>query len=191
MKVFGKQYWWPADTQDEIIIGAILTQNTAWQNVEKAIENLKKVGLCSLDKIRNAPQNTIEDLIKPSGFYKQKSLYLKEIANFFKDFNENTDTLNFRKSLLNIKGVGLETADSILLYAFSRPIFVVDAYTKRFVERKKLFYSLEYHKVQQFFMHNLPQDVELYKEYHALIVKLAKTFCRKKPNCKECPIRCA
>lgn len=190
LQFFGKQYWWPADTQDEIIIGAILTQNTAWQNVEKAIENLKKANLCSLHKIRNTPQSIIEDLIKPSGFYRQKSLYLKEIATFFKDFNESTDTLHFRKALLNVKGVGLETADSILLYAFSRPVFVIDAYTKRLVERHGLFYSKDYNKLAQFFTQNLPHDVELFKEYHALIVKLAKTFCKTKPNCKECPIKC-
>ncbi|OSS41580.1 Endonuclease 3 [Desulfurella amilsii] len=190
-KIFGKQHWWPADSQDEVIIGAILTQNTAWQNVEKAIENLKKTNLCSLDKIRNSSQSIIEGLIKPSGFYRQKSLYLKEIASFFKNFDKNnTDTANFRKMLLNVKGIGFETADSILLYVFSRPIFVVDAYTKRLVERKKLFYSLEYNKVQQFFMQNLPHDIELFKEYHALIVKLGKIFCRKKPNCAGCPIKC-
>jgi endonuclease-3 related protein len=190
LQFFGKQYWWPADTQDEIIIGAILTQNTAWQNVEKAIENLKKANLCSLHKIRNVPQSIIEDLIKPSGFYRQKSLYLKEIATFFKYFNESTDTLHFRKALLNVKGVGLETADSILLYAFSRPVFVIDAYTKRLVERHGFFYSKDYNKLAQFFTQNLPDDVELFKEYHALIVKLAKTFCKTKPNCKECPIKC-
>jgi endonuclease-3 related protein len=191
LQFFGKQYWWPADTQDEIIIGAILTQNTAWQNVEKAIGNLKKANLCSLQEIRNTPQSIIEDLIKTSGFYRQKSLYLKEIASFFKDFNESTDTVNFRKALLNVKGIGLETADSILLYAFSKPVFVVDAYTKRLVERHKLFYSKDYNKLAQFFfMKNLPNDVELFKDYHALIVKLGKTFCRKKPNCKECPLKC-
>lgn len=191
LQFFGKQYWWPADSQDEVIIGAILTQNTSWQNVEKAIENLKKANLCSLDKIRNVSENIIEDLIKPSGFYRQKSIYLKEISHFFKDFNEKSiDTENFRKKLLKVKGVGLETADSILLYAFSRPIFVVDAYTKRLIERKRLFYSQKYNKIQQFFMQNLPHDVELFKEYHALIVKLGKTFCRKKPNCEGCPIKC-
>jgi len=191
LKFFGKQYWWPADTQDEIIIGAILTQNTSWQNVEKAIENLKKADLCNLDEIRNAPQGTIEDLIRSCGFYKQKSLYLKEIATFFKNFNKNTDTANFRKALLNVKGVGFETADSILLYAFSRPVFVIDAYTKRLVQRHGFFYSKDYNELAHFFMQNLPRDVELFKEYHALIVKLGKTFCKTKPNCKECPIKCA
>ncbi|WP_291492652.1 endonuclease III domain-containing protein [Desulfurella sp.] len=192
LQFFGKQYWWPAETKDEIIIGAILTQNTSWQNVEKAIFNLKKEGFCNLCKIRDVPLEYIQQLIKPAGFYKQKSVYLKEIAKFFANFDENTtDTLQFRKMLLNVKGIGLETADSILLYAFSRPVFVIDAYTIRFLKRKKLFDSSKYEEVQSFFMQNLPKDVELFKEYHALIVKLAKTYCRKNPNCTECPIKCA
>lgn len=190
LKFFSKQDWWPADTKDEVIIGAILTQNTAWSNVEKVIENLKKAGLCTLSALKKTPQDKLQKLIKPAGFYRQKSLYLKEIALFFEDFDENIDTITFRKKLLNIKGVGFETADSILLYAFSRPIFVIDAYTKRLVERRKLLNESRYKQLQRFFMENLPQDVELFKEYHALIVKLGKTFCKKVPNCKECPLQC-
>ncbi len=187
---FSKQNWWDTSTKDEIIIGAILTQNTAWNNVEKAIENLKKRDLCNLKKIRETSKEELEQLIKPSGFYKQKSLYLKEVAKFFENFNESIDTDTLRKKLLGLKGIGFETADSILLYAFSRPIFVVDAYTKRLIERNKLFNSKKYSDVQRFFMENIPYNVELYKEYHALIVKLGKTFCRKTPHCDRCPIKC-
>ncbi len=190
LQFFGRQYWWPAETKDEIIIGAILTQNTNWQNVEKAIINLKKEGLCALGKLRKISLDDIQRLIKPAGFYKQKSIYLKEIAMFFENFDENTETTLFRKKLLKVKGIGFETADSILLYAFSRPVFVVDAYTVRFVSRRKLFNSTKYNEVQSFFMKNLPVDVELFKEYHALIVKLAKTYCRKNPTCRVCPLRC-
>ncbi len=190
LSFFSKQNWWDIVTNDEIIIGAILTQNTAWNNVEKAIENLKNKDLCNLKKIREISKQELEQLIKPSGFYKQKSIYLKEVAKFFENFNESIDTDTFRKKLLNLKGIGFETADSILLYAFSRPIFVVDAYTKRLIERKKLFYSKNYSDIQRFFMENIPRDVELYKEYHALIVKLGKTFCKKSPQCRGCPIKC-
>lgn len=190
MSFFSKQNWWDTASRDEIIIGAILTQNTAWNNVEKAIENLKERGLCNLKKIRETSKQELEQLIKPSGFYKQKSIYLKEIAKFFENFNESIDTDTFRKKLLGLKGIGFETADSILLYAFSRPIFVVDAYTKRLIERKRLFSSKNYNDIQRFFMENVPRDVELYKEYHALIVKLGKTFCKKSPKCTGCPIKC-
>ncbi len=190
LSFFSKQNWWDIVTSDEIIIGAILTQNTAWNNVEKAIENLKNKDLCNLKKIREISKQELEQLIKPSGFYKQKSIYLKEVAKFFENFNESIDTDTFRKKLLSLKGIGFETADSILLYAFSRPIFVVDAYTKRLIERKKIFYSKNYSDIQRFFMENIPRDVELYKEYHALIVKLGKTFCKKSPHCRGCPIKC-
>ncbi|MDY6820402.1 MAG: endonuclease III domain-containing protein [Deferribacterota bacterium] len=190
---YGKQHWWPADTDFEVVIGAILTQNTTWQNCEKAIENLKKHNLISPEKIHNIDLPVLKKLIKSAGFYNQKAQYLKNISSFITDnLKGNLQQLSYlsiddaRKLLLNIQGVGFETADTILLYAIEKPIFVMDAYTKRFISR---FYKLKfksYNNLQNFFMNNLEQDVELYKEYHALIVKHSKTYCLKKPLCNNC-----
>ncbi len=186
---FGKQYWWPAKTKDEIIIGAILTQNTSWKNVEKSIKNLRNANLTELKKLVNASDLNL--LIKPSGFFNQKAEYLKNIASAL-DKNKVAEmpTNKARKYLLSIKGIGKETADSILLYAFEKPIFVVDAYTKRIFSRLGLIdKNLKYDEIQKFFMKNLPEDIYIYNEFHALIVMLGKNFCGKqKPNCKNCPL---
>ncbi|WP_022671356.1 endonuclease III domain-containing protein [Hippea alviniae] len=191
---YGQQHWWPAQTKEEIIIGAILTQNTAWKNVEKAIQNLKATDSCNLNAIFYMDIERLKDAIKPAGFFNQKSIYLKNISRFFKEeggierlFSFSTEEL--RKKLLSVKGIGKETADSILLYAFERPIFVIDAYTKRLAERHKLSKKLDYDCLQKLFMDNLPKDYKLFNEYHALIVKNAKEFCRKKPDCENCPLR--
>ncbi len=190
---FGKQHWWPAQTRDEVVIGAVLTQNTAWINVERAIENLKKEGLITLKAIYHCDIKALREFIKPAGFFNQKSIYLKNIATFFVknggfDLLDDLGTDELRKRLLAVKGVGKETADSILLYAFKRPVFVVDAYTKRLVARHKLQDKLDYDSIQMLFMKNLPLDVSLFNEYHALIVKLGKEFCKNKPMCKGCPL---
>ncbi len=190
---FGPQHWWPAKTRDEVVIGAILTQNTAWKNVENALDNLKDNGLLELKKLYKMDTETIKELIKPAGFFNQKAEYLKNISKFFvenRGFEElsKLDTKALRQKLLNVKGVGKETADSILLYAFEKPISVVDAYTKRLVKRHKLCECSNYDEIQNLFMENLPLDEELFNEYHALIVKLAKEFCRKKPICNGCPL---
>ncbi len=192
-KKFGEQHWWPADTKDEVVIGAVLTQNTAWNNVEKAIANLKKAGVLSLSDIARVNEELLKELIKPAGFFNQKALYLKNVAYFIKNHGgfphlSKKSTHELRKMLLSVKGVGKETADSILLYAFERPVFVVDAYTKRVVSRHKLSEDLTYDNIQKLFMENLPLDVNLFNEYHALIVKLAKEYCKKKPLCKGCPL---
>ena len=192
-KKFGEQHWWPADTKDEVVIGAVLTQNTAWNNVEKAIANLKKAGVLSLKDIARVDEELLKELIKPAGFFNQKALYLKNVAYFIKNHGgfphlSKKSTHELRKMLLSVKGVGKETADSILLYAFERPVFVVDAYTKRVVSRHKLSEDLTYDSIQKLFMENLPLDVNLFNEYHALIVKLAKEHCKKKPLCKGCPL---
>ncbi len=190
---FGPQHWWPAETVDEIVIGAVLTQNTAWKNVEKALENLRNNGLLELKKLSETNVETIKELIKPAGFFNQKAIYLKNISDFFvksgglKELS-HLDTKTLRQKLLNVKGIGKETADSILLYAFKRPIFVVDAYTRRLIERHKLCDCSSYDEVQKLFMENLPLDEKLFNEYHALIVKLAKEFCSKKPICNGCPL---
>ena len=192
-KKFGEQHWWPADTKDEVVIGAVLTQNTAWNNVEKAIANLKKAGVLSLSDIARVDEELLKELIKPAGFFNQKALYLKNVANFIENHGgfphlSKKSTHELRKMFLSVKGVGKETADSILLYAFERPVFVVDAYTKRVVSRHKLSEDLTYDSIQKLFMENLPLDVNLFNEYHALIVKLAKEYCKKKPLCKGCPL---
>jgi len=190
---FGPQHWWPANTKDEVVIGAILTQNTAWKNVEKALNNLRNSDLLELKKLSEADIETIKHLIKPAGFFNQKAVYLKNISRFFienRGFEElsKLDTKTLRKKLLNVKGVGKETADSILLYVFKKPIFVVDTYTKRLIKRHNLCDCSDYDEVQKLFMENLPLDEKLFNEYHALIVKLAKEYCKKRPICNGCPL---
>lgn len=196
LKHFGSQYWWPAETRFEIIVGAILTQNTSWKNVEKAIKNLKKEKMLNCRKIANINLRKLESLIQPSGFYKQKAERLKKFCEYLdryyasdlnKFFDRNTDEI--RKELLSLNGIGNETADSVLLYAGEKPIFVIDAYTKRMCERTGLTKAEKYEELQSFFEKNLPQNIELYKEFHALIVELGKNFCRKKPGCDGCPLK--
>lgn len=194
---FGPQAWWPGDTAFEIIVGAILTQNTAWVNVEKAIKNLKENNLLSSKALSRTKTSRIARLIKPSGYYNIKAKRLKNFLNFLSTkFNGNlnrlfkTDLLVLRQALLEVKGIGPETADSILLYAANKPIFVIDAYTKRIFSRHGLVNEdAAYDDLQQFFMSNLPKDARLYNEYHALIVKVGKDLCRKRPKCDLCPLK--
>jgi len=193
---FGKQNWWPVDLEyhrkhktapfDEIVIGAILTQNTSWKNVEKALNRLKEKGKLSLEAILETPIGELEKLIKPAGFYKQKARYLKEVAKFIKDLNGDTPK---RGELLKVKGIGKETADVILLYAYNVPSFVIDKYTLRWLER---FFGLKfnYEGAKSFFEENLPKDLEIFKEFHALLDELAKNYClAKKPKCEMCPLK--
>lgn len=191
---FGKQNWWPGDTRDEIIIGAVLTQNTSWKNVEKAISNLKTNDCLSLNCIRETPPEMIASLIKSAGFYKQKSSTLKAISDYFaNDFTESTKNSpkRFREELLSIKGIGNETADSILLYAFDIPFFVIDTYTKRVLNRHGIIKNnANYKNIQSLFHSFIPKDPYVYNEYHALIVKLGKEYCLKKaPKCELCPVK--
>jgi len=177
LKEFGKQHWWPAETRFEVIVGAILTQNTAWRNVEKAIANLKEANVLSAEKLLKV--DDLERLIKPAGFYNQKAERLRLIAEWFLKNQrkaEKMDRMELRKELLGIKGIGKETADSIILYAFEKPIFVVDAYTRRFCKYYNLFEGKEYDEYRVFFERNLPFDVEIFKEYHALIVAWGKKY---------------
>lgn len=190
---FGYQYWWPAKTKFEIIIGAILTQQTAWQNVEKAIANLKKSNLLDVASLSSAKRKVVESCIRPSGFYKQKAGRIIGISKYIVD-NNGGDVDNFlksvsRKELLAINGVGKETADSILLYAANRKIFPIDAYTFRILSRIGITNEKNYDELQKFFHGNLPKNLRVYNEFHALLVKLGKTFCKKKPNCQQCPIK--
>lgn len=190
---FGPRNWWPAETAFEVIIGAVLTQNTAWKNVELAIINLKKKGLMTAESIARASTKDLEKAAHPSGFYRQKAKRIKEISEFLIEeydgdlddiFNRPTGEL--RKELLGLKGIGPETADSILLYAAGKPVFVIDSYTKRLVNRLGLTEAKNYDELQVFFMKRLPSDVEMFNEYHALIVEFCKIICRPRPLCGEC-----
>ena len=184
---FGHQNWWPADTPFEVIIGAILTQQTRWTNVEQAIANLKEHGLLEPETLAQATVELIEELVHCCGFYRQKASRLNNIAKHFADigienvFNVPTDEL--RDDMLSLNGVGNETADSIVLYAANKPKFVIDAYTTRIMDCLGI--NENYTGLQKLFEQELPVNVDLYKEYHALIVEFAKTYCGKK-RCEEC-----
>lgn len=193
---FGPQRWWPADTPFEVVVGAILTQNTSWKNVERAIANLKNEDVLGPGGIYRIPEEQLETLLVPSGFFKVKTKRLKHFINFlFEKYGGDLDRLLslepalLRNELLGINGIGKETADSIILYAADKPSFVVDAYTKRVFERLGMLdKDAEYDEIKQLFEEDLPQDVKLYNEFHALIVVLAKDICKKKPVCEKCPL---
>ena len=193
---FGPQHWWPGQTQFEIITGAILTQNTNWTNVEKAIANLKSADCLTPEKLYHLEVSQLAELIRPAGYYNIKTKRLKNFVNWlFDNYDgqlanlETIDTNQLRAELLAIKGVGFETADSILLYAFERPVFVVDAYTARIAFRHQLIEpDAGYEQLRELFQSNLPQDVQLFNEYHALLVKVGKEFCKPKAKCPGCPL---
>ncbi|MFH1520004.1 MAG: hypothetical protein ABIE75_05510 [Candidatus Omnitrophota bacterium] len=194
---FGPQHWWPGETPFEVIVGAILTQNTNWGNVEKAIKNLKKKNLLKPRKIKEISEKRLARLIRPSGYFNIKARRLKNFVGFlFKEYRGSLknmfeeDYLKLRAKLLRVKGIGLETADSILLYAGGKPIFVVDAYTKRILSRHNLIEDkASYSEIQNLFMDSLSCDEKLFNEYHALLVKLGKDICKSVPQCHICPIR--
>ena len=193
----GPRHWWPARTSFEVMIGAILTQNTAWKNVEKAIGNLKKEDALSFKKFCSISENDIAQLIRPSGYFNQKAKRLVIFCDFIKNeyggiINKmkKQDTVLLRNQLLALKGIGPETADSILLYALDKPVFVIDLYTKRILSRHNLLpFSDTYDEYQRFFTDNLPEDTKLYNEYHALLVYCGNNYCRKKPKCASCPLK--
>jgi endonuclease-3 related protein len=197
LSYFGKQNWWPAkrnfeSDEWEICLGAILTQNTNWRNVEKALDNLNKHGKITVKSISEAPKEELTKIIRPAGFYNQKAERLKTFSKFVLKFGSLENFLKNvkREELLKLKGIGPETANSILLYAGNRPYFVVDAYTRRVFSRLGFIdANTNYETIRKFFEKNLPRDVEIYKEFHALIVELAKKFCRKNPLCNECPLK--
>ncbi|MFA5156534.1 MAG: endonuclease III domain-containing protein [Candidatus Omnitrophota bacterium] len=197
-KAFGPQKWWPAETAFEVMVGAILTQNTSWTNVEKAIASLKKHKALDSRKLRRLSHKQLSRLIKPAGYYNIKAKRLKNFLDFLfgaykADIRKMSavDTDILRGQLLSVNGIGPETADSILLYALNKPVFVVDAYTKRIIGRHKLIKeSSGYDEVQKLFMSGLKKEEKIFNEYHALLVKLAKDFCLKsKPKCEKCPIK--
>ena len=198
-KEYGKQGWWPVTLENEIhpkyhvsklsdkhrfeiIVGAILTQNTNWKNVEKAIVELNKAKVLSVDGILSVSVGRLGKLIRSAGYYNQKASRLKIVAKFFSSVNGVS-----RDRLLDVKGIGPETADSILLYAFEKPYFVVDAYTRRIFSRLGFEFN-DYDELQRLFMNGLISDVKLFNDYHALLVELTKRHCRVKPECKGCPL---
>ena len=193
---FGPQQWWPGETGFEIITGAILTQNTNWANVEKAINNLKSADCLTPEKIHHLDAVQLAELIRPAGYFNIKAKRLKNFVNWlFENYNSNLtdlesiDTDRLREELLTIKGVGRETADSILLYAFDRPIFVVDTYTARIIFRHELIGpDADYEQLKELFESSLPADTQLFNEYHALLVRVGKEFCRPKARCPGCPL---
>ncbi|MCK4368753.1 MAG: endonuclease [Dehalococcoidales bacterium] len=191
---FGPQHWWPAQEPFEVIVGAILTQSAAWGNVEKAIANLRAAEALSPGALRRLPRSKLAKLVHPCGYYNAKALKLKSFAfwlgNHYKDdldrFFDN-DTGDLRRQLLSIHGIGRETADSIVLYAANKPIFVIDAYTRRVISRIGLAPEKDsYAAYQAFFTEHLPPDAELFNEYHALLVCQGKNVCRRHPLCQQC-----
>jgi len=196
-KAWGAQHWWPAETLFEVMVGAVLTQNTAWSNVEKAMANLKLGRLLTPAGLDRAPESRLAAFIRPSGYYNVKAKRLKNLVGFIRDRYSGSlgkmfsrDPAELRRGLLSVNGIGPETADAILLYAANMPFFVVDAYTKRVFSRHAFIApDAAYDDVRNLFMDNLPADARLYNEFHALIVRLGKEHCRKKnPLCKLCPL---
>ena len=194
---FGPQHWWPGKTQFEVIVGAILTQNTSWTNVARAIENLRGERLLTQTAIERAPLPRIEALIRPSGYFRQKARKLKAFCTFLRaEYRGSlkrmfeTPTIVLREKLLGIFGIGPETADSILLYAGEHPVFVVDAYTKRMLARHGWADpEAKYEDVRWIVERQFPGDTERFNEFHALIVNTGKNFCRPhEPLCGECPL---
>ena len=196
LESFGKRNWWPGETEVEIIIGAVLTQNTSWKNVEKAITNLRNHNALNINVLYEMDRGRLADLIRSSGFYNIKSNRLMNLIKvIYEDYSGNISDLKdiniskTREKLLGINGIGKETADSIILYALKKPIFVVDAYTKRFLKNHGIHDGDKgYDAVQEIFMKNLPHDTYLFNEFHALIVCLCQNFCKKIPLCQGCPL---
>jgi len=194
----GPQGWWPARTRLEVILGAILVQNTAWQNARLALARLRKAGSLNLARLRDMPRSELEDYIRPAGFYRQKARTIQNFLDWLgrahawsldRLFERPTDEV--RRELLSLKGLGPETVDAILLYAGRHPWFVADAYTRRILARHELVPAADgYAAVQQFLHQHLPADHTLYNEYHALLVEVGKRYCRNPaPRCDACPLR--
>jgi len=194
---FGPQHWWPGDSSFEVMLGAVLTQNTNWQNVERAIRNLRNADLLEPHALYNVPVEELEQLIQPAGYFRVKARRLRNLLEFLIErYDGSLDAMfavglpDLREQLLSVNGIGPETADSILLYAGGLTTFVVDAYTHRVFSRHGwIDFDADYHQIQDYLESGLPQDAQLYNEYHALLVRLGKDFCKKtNPKCKECPL---
>ncbi len=197
---FGFQHWWPGETRFEVVVGALLTQNCAWSNVEKAIKNLKAAGVLSLQAIRRLPRENLEVLIRPSGYFRQKAEHLVRLLDFLAhDLGWDgvspleCETGRLRNKLLELSGIGPETADSILCYGFDRHVFVVDAYTKRMIARIPIAIGNDYEKIRVLFERAIANEygnaLDIFKDFHAQIVMLGKHYCKKNSaRCRECPL---
>jgi endonuclease III related protein len=198
LSYYGPQRWWPAETPFEMVVGAILTQNTNWKNASKAIDRLKQAGLLSLENIDSLSLEELASCVRPAGYYNLKAQRLKNLVRMLLEeyggdlsLLANEDWQQSRQKLLSVKGIGEETADSILLYACAQPVFVVDTYTHRVFSRHNLLEEeCSYGDIQERFMDHLPADAALFNEYHALIVRVAKEYCKKNnPCCAACPLQ--
>jgi endonuclease-3 related protein len=197
LAAFGPQHWWPGDGPLEVMVGAVLTQNTSWKNVERAIDNLRDASVLDARALCALPVDELADLIRPAGYYRIKAQRLRSLLAFVVERYDGsledmfqTDLATLRAELLAVHGIGPETADSILLYAGGLPTFVVDTYTHRVVARHGwIGYDAGYDEIKDYFQSSLPRDVALYNEYHALLVRVGKEFCRKTgPKCETCPL---
>jgi endonuclease III related protein len=196
LAAYGSQKWWPAETPFEVMVGAVLTQNTNWRNVEKAIANLKSRGALSPAEIRRLPMGELAELIRPAGYYNVKAKRLSNLVRFVMDEYDGDLAAMRRRSLgelreglMGVSGVGRETCDSILLYALDKATFVVDAYTARVLHRHGLIdETADYDEIKETFESSLPEDARLFNEYHALLVQVGKKHCRPRPICESCPL---
>lgn len=197
LAAFGPQHWWPGQSPFEVLIGAVLTQNTSWKNVERAIENLRQRDLMAVGALYAVPPEELEELIRPAGYFRVKARRLRSLLEFIVTqydgsleamFSAGLSTL--REELLGVHGIGPETADSILLYAGGLPTFVVDTYTHRILSRHGwIDFDADYHQIKEHFESSLEEDVALYNEFHALLVCVGKDYCRKtRPRCRDCPL---
>ena len=193
---FGPQHWWPGESPLEVIVGAVLTQNTNWKNVERAIGNLRSRDLLDPHALVELPLEELEELLRPAGYYRIKARRLRSLLAFVvdryggsTDAMFNTDLVTLREELLAVNGIGPETADSILLYGGRLPTFVVDTYTHRVLARHGwIEFDADYHTLKEHFESNLEEDAALYNEYHALLVRVGREHCRKTANCRGCPL---
>lgn len=193
---FGPQHWWPGESPTEVVIGAILTQNTSWRNVERAIANLRAQGMVNLGRLHDLPIDALAALIRPAGYYNIKARRLRNLVDHVCDHHDCDLEVFFdqpvhalREELLAISGIGRETADSIVLYAAGKRTFVVDAYTARILRRHFLIdETADYDQIKELFESALPAEIQLYNEYHALLVRCGNVYCRPRPLCEECPL---
>ncbi|QEG37471.1 endonuclease III domain-containing protein [Bythopirellula goksoeyrii] len=197
IQAWGPQQWWPADSPFEVMVGAVLVQNTNWKNVERAIENLKSAAVLAPQELLALELEKLQELIRPAGYFRNKAKRLRALVQFFVDefggeivAMQEVPLRQLRERLLSVHGIGPETADSILLYAVGQPALVVDAYTLRiFARHGWVPYGTSYDALQQHLAEELPVDTAIYNEFHALMVQLGKAHCRKAPLCDECPLQ--
>ena len=196
LAAFGPQHWWPGESPFEVVVGAILTQNTSWKNVEKAIDNLRRHDLLEPHALFEVPPEELEELLRPAGYFRIKARRLRNLLAYIVErYDGSLETMfatglpALREELLGVNGIGPETADSILLYGGGLPTFVVDTYTHRVLARHGwIEFDADYHAIKDHFESNLNEDPALYNEYHALIVRVGHKHCRKTPKCQGCPL---